>query len=220
MFRSPFLICAVRARASGSSSSANTLSFSGGEPPAASCRGNGSPCFRNTSLGDVVGQYRCFGLCDSEHPGVEQLIERFEHLDIGVEVDAAFVTERVAADIVRGKGLCPASDRFPDPRHGVHVETALVPADDLVTGQHPAPRFHALPAPFGVFALPQPAEVDFLGYHSDGVSWVAGRVYRTRSERPMRRMVVDLMPFSRQMFETVVPWRRAMAPSVSPERIR
>ena len=29
--------------------------------------------------------------------------------------------------------------------------------------------------------------------------------YRTRSERPMRRMVVDLMPFSRQRFATVVP---------------
>lgn len=29
--------------------------------------------------------------------------------------------------------------------------------------------------------------------------------YRTRSERPMRSTVVDLMPFRRQMFVTVVP---------------
>ncbi len=29
--------------------------------------------------------------------------------------------------------------------------------------------------------------------------------YLTRSVRPMRRIVVDLMPFRRQMFETVVP---------------
>ena len=31
----------------------------------------------------------------------------------------------------------------------------------------------------------------------------------------MRRMVVDLMPFSRQMFETVVPYLMASAPSAS-----
>lgn len=36
----------------------------------------------------------------------------------------------------------------------------------------------------------------------------------------MRSVVVDLMPFSRQMFVTVVPYLRAMAPSVSPDLMR
>lgn len=43
--------------------------------------------------------------------------------------------------------------------------------------------------------------------------------YLTRNLRPSRRIVVDLMPFSRQMLFTVVPYLRASAPSVSPERI-
>ena len=45
------------------------------------------------------------------------------------------------------------------------------------------------------------------------------RHQRTRSVRPMRSTVVDLMPFMRQMLLTVVPYLRARAPSVSPERI-
>ncbi len=47
----------------------------------------------------------------------------------------------------------------------------------------------------------------------------APRHQRTRSVRPMRSTVVDLMPFMRQMLLTVVPYLRARAPSVSPERI-
>lgn len=53
-----------------------------------------------------------------------------------------------------------------------------------------------------------------------GICSAAGLPYRTRSVRPMRSTVVDLMPFRRQMFVTVVPYLRAMAPSVSPERMR
>jgi len=121
-------------------------------------------------LGDVAGQHRLFGLYDGEHLGVEQVIERFEHFDIGVEVDAALVIECIVADVVGGESVFLSLDRLADPGYGVYVETALVPADDFVTGQCPAPRFHALPDPFGIFTPPQPAKVDFFGYHSDGVS--------------------------------------------------
>ena len=44
--------------------------------------------------------------------------------------------------------------------------------------------------------------------------------YLTRSERPMRSTVVDLILFMRQMLFTVVPYLRAIAPSVSPDLMR
>ena len=54
--------------------------------------------------------------------------------------------------------------------------------------------------------LPPPSQQKwiFLGIiRVESVSFTP--CYRTRRERPMRRMVVDLMPFSRQRFATVVP---------------
>ena len=43
--------------------------------------------------------------------------------------------------------------------------------------------------------------------------------YLIRSERPMRSVVLVVIPFSRQIELTVVPYFTARLPSVSPERI-
>ncbi len=51
---------------------------------------------------------------------------------------------------------------------------------------------------------PKPRPFSSMG-SSRAVSHRHFAVYRTRSERPMRSTVVDLMPFRRQMFVTVVP---------------
>ena len=48
----------------------------------------------------------------------------------------------------------------------------------------------------------------------------AKKFRQARSERPMRSTVVDLILFMRQMLFTVVPYLRAIAPSVSPDLMR
>lgn len=69
--------------------------------------------------------------------------------------------------------------------------------------------------PFGIIAMERrPASLSEAG----AVLLSSDRGYRTRSERPMRSVVVREMPLSWQSREAVVP-RTAMPPSVSPERI-
>ena len=122
--------------------------------------------------GDALRVYRHIGvfvvdgtvLGSGEEFVTQQFVERAEHLDVRIEVDASVGMEGIEPDVVRREGPFALLHGLLDPFDGVDVEILLCPAfEDVV--RHPAfPARHALPEELRNRLAAQPAPVDDLGY--------------------------------------------------------
>ena len=97
---------------------------------------------------------------------MEEGVERAEHLDVAVEIDAAIVVEGVEAYEVGGKGIALGAEGLVDPERLSLGESLAVPEHELIVGQVLLPRVDATLDVFWERVAAEPAVVDDFWYHA------------------------------------------------------
>ncbi len=105
------------------------------------------------------------GLAAHEVAAGDDVVHRADHLHIGVEVDAAMLVKDPEAGVVAHEGILPLRVGLGRVGDGVHVEVVFVPFPYLIAGQVSPPRGDAPLRQLRERRAPEPAVMDYLGYH-------------------------------------------------------
>ena len=100
---------------------------------------------------------------------LQKFIQIFQHLDIGIEVEAAVLFKSAQPRIIGNKGkftlLLSLTRKF----GRMNIEIIFVPQFELVVGKKKFPTLHAFTVAFGHFALSEPTIMYNFRNHSPAV---------------------------------------------------
>lgn len=105
------------------------------------------------------------GLAAHEVAAGDDVVHRAYHFHVGVEVDAAMLVQDPEAGVVAHEGILPLRVGLGRVGDGVHVEVVLVPLPYLIVRQVSPPRGDAPARQLRERRAPEPAVMDYLGYH-------------------------------------------------------
>ena len=93
----------------------------------------------------------------------EKSVKRFQHVDIGIEIDSALGDESVESCYIRDEGIFARIICLADIGIEIKVEIALVPLFYLIIGTMSVPGFDVPERVIGQRTVTEPAVMYFLG---------------------------------------------------------